>query len=286
MTNNKLLLILLTIVSLGFTACSSGEKSKSTMTSDAGSVSMLKDERPLNLTIYLDLSDRLLKNKVSEQMESDTTIIDYLFENIFLGKCKKSILKSKDHFQIFFYPAPAQSDINQLSTALNLDLSKFNAPQKKEKSKEFQSTYKQNVEAIYQRALTEKKYIGSDIWGFFSNKKVDVQCVRPGNRNVLVILTDGYIFHQDNKVKEGNTYSYVLDQTLAIPGSSLIVKRDGLEDLEVLVLEVNPTSPKLHDRLYSVLEEWFGGMGVNKVQIAETDVTANTIAVINNFFAE
>lgn len=144
-------------------------------------------------------------------------------------------------------------------------------------------TFTKNISQIYQSTLTAKKWIGSDIWGFISDKKVDAQCIRDGYRNILVILTDGYLYYGPNKVKEGNSYSYILPQTLKDAGSSLIVKRNDLKDLEVLMLEVNPYTPLERDRLIEVLEQWFTEMEVSKFVVADTDMPVNTTNIINNF---
>ena len=63
----------------------------------------------------------------------------------------------------------------------------------------------------------------------------------------------------------------------------MIVKRKGLQGLEVLMLETNPYSPKEHDRLQSVLENWFEGMEIGRFVISETDLSSNTETVIDNF---
>lgn len=263
-------------------SCGQNSQGQSTEAPKSANVNNSND-KPLNLSIYLDLSDRLIKNDgPTNQIETDTALIHCIWD-LFLNRCKTNILKSKDHFQIFFYPAPQQTNINVLAKDLNLDLSKVAVTEKKKKVMEFDNTYKDNIDAIYQSTLKTKKWVGSDIWGFFSNKKVDQYCMKDGYRNVLIIITDGYLFYAPNKIKEGNAYSYVLSQTLAVPNSSLIVKRDGLENLEVLVLELNPNSPKEYTRMTQVLSDWFSAMGVESVLLNETDIAANTEVVIESF---
>ena len=75
---------------------------------------------------------------------------------------------------------------------------------------------------------------------------VDQICVKPDARNIMVILTDGYLFHENNKIKKDNAYSYILPQTLDNPQSSLIVDREGkLDKLEVLLLLESQTRLKM-----------------------------------------
>ena len=164
-----------------------------------------------------------------------------------------------------------------------MDLAKTELKQKKVELMEMKTNFQKNLTQIYDETIAQKRWVGSDIWGFFSNGIVDKLCIRKGYRNILVILTDGYLYHEDNKVVDGKAYSYVLPQTLSIEGSSLILKHKGLTDLEVLMLEVNPYTPKQHDALISVLENWFKGMEIEKFVVSETALPVNTEVYIDSF---
>ncbi|MDE5968757.1 MAG: hypothetical protein K2G64_06600 [Muribaculaceae bacterium] len=165
-------------------------------------------------------------------------------------------------------------------------MAKTDIKQKKRELMDMKSRFQTNIYQIYSDAISEKKWIGSDIWGFFSNKEVDKLCVRKGYRNILVILTDGYLFHSGNKVKEGDAYSYILPQTLQNPNASLIVRRDGLTDLEVLMIEVNPYTPRERDVLISTIEKWLNEMEVRKFVVSETALPVTTEIYIDNFIKE
>lgn len=241
------------------------------------------EKLPLNISVYLDLSDRLTRELTPSQADRDTAIVNHLID-IFIDDCiKDKIINSSNHFQIFFYPSPNNSQIAQLARGLNLDMSKCDIKNKKKELMEMKQRFQNNLSQIYSDALEQQKWVGSDIWGFFSNKEVDKLCIRKGYRNILVILTDGYLYHTNNKVQDGNAYSYILPQTLAIDNSSLIVKRNNLSNLEVLMLEVNPFSPAQHDKLMSVLEDWFRNMGVEKFVVSETALPVNTEVYIDSF---
>lgn len=146
--------------------------------------------------------------------------------------------------------------------------------------------FHKNLSVIYDKTIETNNWPGCDIWDFFSNKNVDVQCVRKGFRNILIVLTDGYLFDENHKVQDGNAYSYVTPSTLKDPQSSLIVKRDGLDNLEVHILEVNPIDINHRDHLFSILKTWLEGMGVKKDNITITstdDLPTNTETVIESF---
>ena len=249
-----------------------------------GGGNVVKSPVPLNITIFLDLSDRLDRQMVPSQMERDTAIIHKLIEH-FKNHCvEEKILPARDHIKVVFYPAPQNPNIVQWANNLEVDMGKMPKNGSKKKALlDMKGQFDTSLSAIYKETLDAKQWIGCDVWDFFSNKKVDVQCIREDYRNIIVILSDGFFYYAPNKIKVGNSFSFVLPQTLAVPGSSLICKRKGLSDLEVLVLEVNPYSPAQRDRLFDVLTTWFTDMEVGKLNIVQTDLPSNVATYIEDF---
>lgn len=282
-----ILVAIATVVVFAIVSCSrnvdKSESSTETTTSTVDSESNL----PLNISIFLDLSDRLDRELVPTQFDRDTAIIGTLVK-LFIEDCVHSgrIINSENHFQIFFHPIPNSTEIATLASGLNFDMSSTPIAEKKKVLIEMRGKICTNVSQIYQNTLAAKSWPGSDIWAFFTDKKVDTQCIRKGYRNLLVILTDGYLYYERNKRQNGNAYSYVLPQTLKNPESSLIVGRDGLDNLEVLMLEVNPYEPLQRNKLIRVLEDWFKGMGVTHFVVADTDLPVNTETVIKSFIKQ
>lgn len=257
-----------------------GEKSEK-----GESVQITKNNRPWNVTVFLDLSDRLLHGNPISQTEIDTTIVNHVVD-LFIQDClKDKIIGSKNSFQVLCYPTPSISTINTLMADLKLDMSKLPANEKRKGLINLQNNVSKNLGIIYSNVIANKSWVGCDIWDFFSSKRVDQYCVKEGYRNILLILTDGYLFHTNHKIKEDDAYSYILPQTLAIENSSLITKRDGLTNLEVLFLEINPFQPSQRDRMFSVIGNWLEEMGVPKDSylLNETDTPANTEIIINSF---
>lgn len=173
---------------------------------------------------------------------------------------------------------------------LNVDLKKITDPrEKRKKVMRLKEDYSEKLNYIYTKALQGDSFIGSDIWGFFCNKNAKVKelCVRKGCRNVLVVLTDGYIYHQLNMQHDGNAYSYILPNLLDREADlSLMAPQKDLGDLEVLMLEINPGKPTRTDKLLTVLETWLQDMGVKTKGVYETDMPSNTRTVIDNFFEQ
>lgn len=236
---------------------------------------------PWNISILLDLSDRITKNSSGmSQTAKDTAIINNIITKLTDKIVKNKITKSNDRIKIFFYPSPC--DINNFSKTLDVDFSEINIKDKRKKLISLNSEFKDIVDKISKKAIAEGNWIGCDIWGFFDTKKVQNYCIKDNYRNVLIILSDGYIYDKNNKQKDGNKYSYILPQTLNNPNSQLLPceKIDG--DLEILFLEVD-AKPEHSKRIKSIMSKWFNEMGIEKFEIHDTDLPENTKILIEKF---
>ncbi|MFA6873730.1 MAG: hypothetical protein WCQ86_07105, partial [Bacteroidaceae bacterium] len=188
--------------------------------------------------------------------------------------------------KIFFYPAPAQPSISTIARSLEVDFQKLQPANKKKVLIKMKKKWQDNLALIYDQTLETKSWVGSDIWGFF-DRSVKDQCIKKSCRNILVILTDGYLFYEGNKIEkvkgDSTFYSYILPKTLKDSKSNLILSRNDLQELEVLLLEVNPYDQKDYSRIESILSSWFNGMGIQYYSIHQTDLPCNTEIFIDNF---
>lgn len=241
----------------------------------------------LNISVYLDLSDRLIRDLTPSQTYRDTAIVNYLVDYFQEQTLGPAILQSQNKMKVLFYPSPKDSEISTLASGLSVDIGKKKGIEKREVLESMKSVYQKNLSQIYDETIEQENWVGCDIWDFFSSKKVDDLCIKKDARNILVIITDGYIFAENNKIQEGNAYSYILPKTLIVKNSSLIDRRNGElknKGLEVLMLEVNPYQPQHRDQMVRILEQWFTEMGIEKFVVAETDANlTNTQTIIDNF---
>ena len=242
---------------------------------------------PLNLSVYLDLSDRIKPTgtEALSQKDKDIAIVEYLSNYIKDRAVSQKILPCKDRIKVFFYPEPTDGKVALLSDKLELDLATTDMKEKKHKLISFIDDFKNSMEHIYSSTIQTSSWLGSDIWGFF-NKPIDNYCIKEGYRNVLVVLTDGYIYHASNKRDNGSCHTYILPQTLHDPSSCLIDSRKGLDNLEVLMLELNPNPPTDQAKMEQVITDWLQAMGVQKYYVGETDVPSNTKMIIEKFLKE
>lgn len=238
---------------------------------------------PLNLSIFVDLSDRIQKVSKTDgilQADKDQEIINGIINSFISKQQKEGFQKSEDSFQIVYYPSPEGT--HSLVDSLALDLYKINGPKKKPLI-QFRDNHNVYLKQLYDSALIARQYFGSDIWGFFAKDKVS-DLYKTGYRNVLVILSDGYIFEVNNKIKDGNNYSYILPQTLAVKGSGLIPCTITQTDFEIYFIECKANPQTDYPKMKKILEKWFSDMGIKEenVDIRDTDIPANTLRHLNN----
>lgn len=193
---------LFTLLCFSLNSCSGKKKEKKA------------EPKPLNISIFLDLSDRLTRDMQPSQMSRDTAIVGYVVDYFKKQTLGPAILKSKNSIKVFFYPTPHSSDIATLSHELNINMENYNGKEKRIKLEEMKGLFQRNLTQIYNKTLLEKEWIGCDIWDFFSSKKIDAQCIKKDARNIMIILTDGYLYAENNKIEKGNSYSYIVPKTL------------------------------------------------------------------------
>ena len=120
-----LLIMALTVL----TACGGGGKKTSDSDDNATAV---QSKKALNISVYLDLSDRLEREMAPSQMDKDIEIVNYLTEVVKNHAVAQKILPSRDRIKVFFYPTPNDSKIALLSQDLEMDLSKAQPAEKKQ----------------------------------------------------------------------------------------------------------------------------------------------------------
>jgi hypothetical protein len=267
--------------------------------SSSASVNLSKKEN-LNISILLDLSDRISPikhpNKSMEFYKRDLGYIESIAKGFEQHLRSKPIRQDDDHIQVYFEPEPLNSEINNLASQLKLSFTKDNTT--KQSISKISPQYIMASSEIYKLAVAERRYMGSDIWGFFKNKVKDY-CIKPNCRNILFILTDGYMFHKDSKFMEGNKSSYLtpeLIKSLGLNTSDYIGKakkngyrfvkaNDNLNNLEVFVLGISPAkgSPFEGDVINSYWSNWFKEMAVNTFVMKQADLPSNLNPIIQKY---
>ena len=298
---NYLILVSLYLCLLG---CKEEPKSTSIPDQKSEPVFKLSSERPdLNLSILLDLSDRINPDKYPDAaMEFYQRDLGYInsVAKTFEGHLRnKQTRKINDQIQLYIDPEPADNKLNKKLDNLKLKFTRDNAT--KDNILSVSNKYDTIPRLIYEAAILDDEYIGSDVWRFFKNKVNDF-CVEENHRNILVILTDGYIYHKNTLMEEDNRTSYLTPQTIkrfSLNASNWEVKiadkkygfipaNKGLENLEVLVLGINPDikNPYEEDVILKYWKEWFDAMGIDKFEIKQALLPSDMNGIIEEFIWE
>lgn len=258
--------------------------------------SIVSDPNNINVSILIDLSDRIdpqtNPNPTMEYFQRDTEYIKAI-EKGFLNHIKtKRIITFNDQMQVFFNPEPSDPKMNEFTKALKISFDKntskgyFSSVEKK---------YSELPLNIYQSAIKDGNYVGSDIWEFFKNKVKDY-CIKDDHRNILFILTDGYMYHQNTMFSEEKKTSYLTSKLIKSNGLVTsdfkdIIEKNGLgfvkanenlSNLEVIVLGINPEkgNPFEEGVIKEYWENWFKEMKIKNYQIKSADLPSNLEPII------
>lgn len=261
---------------------------------------MKRKDGNLNISILLDLSDRI---DLPGQQAKDSAYILSLAK-VFNGHVQaKKLGLLYDKMEVFFDPTPLDVKINELAGQLKINYSK--GVSKKEWLPKTIERYGTVPSQIYELGRNQSKkgvYPGSDTWGFFK-KHVKDYCIDVCRRNVLVILTDGYLYHETNLRKNGNQTSYLTPQLLVqlklnkhnwkeiMENQNLgfIPATNGLQDLEVLVIGIqsqNSRHPYAQEIIETYWQEWLSAMEVKRYKIKSADLPSHVEKVIADFISK
>lgn len=261
-----------------------------------------KAPKQLNISILLDLSDRISPKHspaTPSHMERDTAIVGQIIRLFKTDMNKRGAYDAKGRLQVLMSPPPRISNINSLQEKLQINLAKMDNKQKKDTYTDIQGDISTALTEIYTETNRQSRWTGSDIWRFFQNDVEDLCIARDTNyRNILVILTDGYIFDEKTNLRSGSRvqclsrqyltkYRAAADPLAAIDNDDfgLIPANKNLGRLEVLFLEITPENNDQKDEaiLKYCLDKWMKEMGISRWSIYTTDLPANTSRRIEDF---
>jgi hypothetical protein len=278
-----------------------GSRSNNGTSAGAGNPPQKKEPIQLNISILLDLSDRVIQPMQPTQPERDIEIVSILLDIFKKTMETKGAFQANDKIQILFNPAPSDPNINNIAKKLSVDLSKLKPVEKKQVFDSIEKDFEHGLKTIYDLTLQTKKWVGSDIWRFFKSDVKDL-CIKQDTnyRNILVIITDGYLYHEQSKDRQKNRTAYITPTYLQNEGFrnpnwqnkfnekdyGLIFSGQTYENLEIMVLEVNPSAKFKNDEdvIKAFLVKWFDEMKIKNYEIYHTDLPQNTKTRIDGFF--
>ncbi|WP_299897172.1 hypothetical protein [uncultured Aquimarina sp.] len=254
----------------------------------------------LNISILLDLSDRIDPKKFPkesmEYYERDVEYIQSIAEAFNFHLRIKRINQMNDKIQLFFDPEPKSKKISSVSNRLKFQVDKTTITN--ELLCKIDSVYHNLPIGIYNQAIADNDFVGSNTWGFFKSKVMDY-CIENEFRNILIILTDGYIYHKDLIKKKDNFTSYLIPQYIRSQklntqnwssrikekGYGFIPATDDLSNLEILVLGLHPDkqNPYEEDVIRTFWSNWLTTMKVKRFAIKNADLPSDMDKIIKDF---
>jgi hypothetical protein len=256
-----------------------------------------------NISLLLDLSDRISidknPNPTMQYYQRDLGYIKSVSEAFTQHLKSKRIRQIDDRMQLFFNPEPLDPEINTIARNLRITIDKNNAS--KDLLNSINASYASKTSKIYESALNDNKYIGSDIWSFFDNKVKD-QCIENKYKNILIILTDGYMFYESTIIKEKNRTTYITPELIRKNGLNtqdwekkikdqdfgFIKINTDLSNLEVLVLGINPSKNNPYEEkvIKAYWTKWFTEMKIKHFEIKNADLPSNMEKIIKDFIVK
>lgn len=267
-----------------------------------------KDEnyKNLNLTILIDLSDRISLKKNPQQIDRDFYIISSVISSFKNFLSKKGVVQSEDRIKVIFYPLNNNSLYQEIADTLNIDFGEYDFIGRKKIYEVLSDLYLSKLGLIYEDASKKSYYPGSDLFNFFKHRIVD-DCIINDEKfiNVLVLLTDGYIYDENVKIRQGNRFSYLGQMASHIImfrkknnwemefekyDYGLIKLNNDLKNLNLIVAEINPVKghPEDFDILKKYWSKWFKEqkMPDSNYKILKTDLNYLNRNIIHKFFED
>ncbi|MGB9664447.1 MAG: hypothetical protein ACPL25_05960 [Ignavibacteria bacterium] len=296
--NKALKVIFLLLILFLMIGCSNSEKK------DDHNKSHQKVYKNLNLTILIDLSDRISEKKNPGQVKNDLKLINsilMLFKNYLT---QKGVVNSEDKIKVIYYPQINNDSLNSIIDSLNIDFSDMLFNQRKRIFNLLEVIFNQNLTKVYNLASRMPEYPGSDLFNYFKHRIVD-DCIIDDNNylNILVILTDGYIYHENAKYRKGNRFSYLGPKANQVAifrnhpnwekifdeqDYGLINTEAELSNLYIIAAQFNPISfsPQDFDIMKKYWSKWFEEQKLKKgnYKILRNDNPILNISIIQKFF--
>lgn len=300
--NSTTTLLLLLFLLLNFNGCSGKHEETKSREVTAG----VTEEKPVNynITILLDLSDRISAKKNPGQASRDTASIMEIIQRLKAHLAARGTINAEDKIKVVFYPNNYNSLVQRIAGDLNIDFGTMTPPQKRRVYESLDSIYRQNLANLYSVASSAPIFDGADLFNYFKHRAED-DCIEtdPKYLNLLVIFSDGYMYHKNSMYSTGNRYSYIVPEAPHLKifrreynwqekfdagDYGFINTGSNLKNLNILALEFAPwgSHPNDYDIMHKYWSKWFTEMGVleHRYKILKTDVPSLNKQSIGKFF--
>ena len=243
--------------------------------------------KSVNIVVILDTSDRVSKEKNPDQPETDVEIAKDLVE-FYYQRARRKMFSTQNRL---VFVVPDQPKIPPISRKIIKKLKIWPTKEDRRVGEKAFTPMKEDllaaIDQLYQLLEKQKKFTGSDIWGWF--RASGEAYLKQDMQNYIICLSDGYLDFdksiQDKRPKLGNKTSYIpytqvvkfrkdlnWEQGFDNEGHGMLeIKKDfSSYDVKFLMVEI-----KLRHMLdLPILEKywrtWLGSMGINSSEFVES----------------
>lgn len=296
-TKNKSIVFYISLILTLFIGCSKTNQDHNS------SASHLKVNKDLNLTILIDLSDRISLKKHPYQVQKDLKLISSIVEIFKQHLASKGVVNSEDKIKVIYYPEIKNDKLNTVIDSLNIDLEKMSFIERKRMFSQLINRFNENLIKLYDVASSMQQYPGSDLFNYFKHRLIDDCIIEDSNFvNLLIILTDGYIYHRNAMYRVGNRFSYLAPKSQHIQlfrnradwerifdskDFGLINTNLDLSKLYIIAAQFDPISqsPQDFDIMSKYWSKWFEEQNLKpkNFKILRNDNPVLNISIIENF---
>ncbi|MDX2129641.1 MAG: hypothetical protein SFU91_11470 [Chloroherpetonaceae bacterium] len=277
-TKNYLAMLVSGLSIILLSACGESEKQDSDNQMNTDSLT----QKHVNMVVALDLSDRISPKKNSEQAVIDKSLINASYQCFLMEVQKKYFILSKDRFRLLFFSQPENaysSQILLMNDSLNINVESISLSDRRDYVPGFGKVLSRQVDLLYTLAQTSPTYAGADIWSFFAHELQGYTAPKNSNfRNVLIILTDGYLqFENRYSSKRDSRTSMNVAKYRSLKNWKPAFEKDGgllpagnFSEWEVIVMEVTPAleaNTKELEILTLYWSKWFESMNIKRHKI-------------------
>lgn len=210
----------------------------------------------LNVTVAIDLSSRIDPDSLPNQAVRDKAAVNAVLDVFHQTVKQKLFIASNDRLAVELIPQKGNPRVFGYLDRLTINMGSTPVDERRQALDSLTADFQAYLDTLYAEATEIEKYWGADVHRYFEEFRVDTGASSGApTRNVLVVLTDGYVIAENNMYKEGCRTNYLnadlLDQFREQPSweeefetrdCGLIPARRDLGNLEVLVIGLRPRS--------------------------------------------
>ena len=236
----------------------------------------------LNITVVVDLSNRIDPDRHPGQVARDKAALESVLAAFREEVKRKLFIASHDRLSVGLAPQKGNPAAFGYLDSLSIDMGETPLDERRRSFDASASTFRRYLDTLYADAADLKRYWGADLWRYFAGLQVDtVTASGAPIRNVMVVLSDGYLIAEDNMYREGCRTNYlndsILEQFREKPNWERKFKRQDcgfipaqrdLGNLEVLIIGLRPRSYFNEAAiLRTYWAKWMQEMGVQRIAI-------------------